>query len=144
MKEYIDQFIRPKQKQYLFDYFAGQAPNEIPPWFEPEPLHDSKPQQQTDAYKFSKLNDPTGEHGMYQRLCEWLKDPCFDFEERMIERKFQDLIEDYYTDLAIWQNNNQIARYFKWRYYYAQQMLKERKKWIGGQREEEKEKTQES
>ena len=25
MKEYIDQFIRPKQKQYLLDYFAGQA-----------------------------------------------------------------------------------------------------------------------
>jgi len=144
VKEYINQFIRPAQKRDLLDFFAGQAPNEIPAWFDPEPLHDSKPKVPTTTYDFAKKHDPSDKDGLHKTISDWYRDPCFDFDKGTIERKFQDLMEDYYTDLAIWQNNNQMARYFQWRWYYAKMMLDEREKRIGGQREEEKEKIQES
>ena len=116
----------------LLDFFASQAPTEIPAWFDPEPLHDSKPQEPISVYQFAKDHDPTGEYGLYSTLSDWFRDPCYDFSEGTMERKFQDIIENYWAEKAIWDNNNQIARYFKWRWYYAQQMLKERQNWIGG------------
>jgi len=123
----------------LLDFFASQAPKEIPPWFNPEPLHDSKPKQPTDAYTFAKEHDPTGKEGLYAKLSGWLQDPCFDFSTNgSIEKTFQDLIENYRMEKETWDNNNQVARYFIWRWYYAHKMLAEREHWIGDNNHETK------
>jgi len=114
----------------LFDLFASQAPKEIPHWFDPEPLHESKPQEPSSD-KYAKQHDPDGKNGLLRSLNSWKYDSYnFDSKTESIGRTFQDMMENYYTEKAIWENKNQIARYFQWRWYYAQQMLKERQNWI--------------
>ncbi|MFX0135461.1 MAG: hypothetical protein ACFFDN_17590 [Candidatus Hodarchaeota archaeon] len=126
----------------LLDFFASQAPNEIPEWFEHKEL--SKPES-FNEYKFIKENDPDGDLRLNDILA-YQDDPEFnEFVEPTAEAN--GLINDIYKHRKIaenkyleWMKANQRFRYFQWRWYYAKMMLQERQNWIGGSHEKEEEK----
>ena len=71
----------------LLDFFAKEAPSEIPIWFYHKPL--------------SKC-------------------------PKLVEND----IEDNSIEVSEWHEKDSRTRYFQWRWYYAQQMLKERENWL--------------
>lgn len=94
------------------DYFAAHAPIEIPTWFEhPEPPKNIPPKPD-----FAAL-DPA--HQSIVR--DWQEDPCFDLPEELTW--YAEKWTAYQKARADWNDENDAARFFHWRWYYADRML---------------------
>lgn len=101
------------------DYAALRAPAEIPNWF----IHTRKPEPMAPAL-------PVGKEKEAQ---DWIADGCFDFspETDPVLYQFQEEYGRYETALADWSAGNLEARYFQWRFYYADMMIAESEKLTG-------------
>jgi hypothetical protein len=98
------------QGMTLRDYFAAKAPK-VPKWFEAD-----KPKTPRNFSSMSKsIKDKyDSEHS------EWFDRPT---EE---ERKEVNLWEESWTQYKKLDNEYPAKRFFAWRWYYADQMLKDR------------------
>lgn len=113
----------------LRDDLAKSAPNEIPSWFkgvEPEKI------ESPAYYADEEYND----HPTKNEMRKWhlSNGPGGSFQFVDIDTKG---IEDYVRKWTnYWKETYESERkakeetYFKWRYYYADQMIKERRRWL--------------
>jgi len=94
------------------DYFAAHAPAEIPSWFAHEqPKRDLPPMPD-----YRKL-DPA-----HQDIAlDWQRDGCFDLPEEIAW--FGKEVEAHREAKADWDDANYAARFFQWRWYYADMMI---------------------
>jgi len=109
------------------EYFAVNAPNEIPEWF----IHsfDKEPGRPTPiGFQFGKYSN----HPQKDLFCQYWND-----EADMWEDKNGEVPESLKTELAIhfqlwnkynedvraWELNNKIVRYFQWQTFYADQLI---------------------
>lgn len=99
----------------LRDYLAAHAPAEIPDWFS----HVEPPKDYPPAPRWM---DAPKEH--HELLRSWLNDGCFDLPDEL--RWFQDEMTAHRTGRDAWHKQNDAARYFQWRYAYADAMLAHR------------------
>jgi hypothetical protein len=100
----------------LLDYFAARAPIDIPDWFkhrEPEYTVPPRPNYMALATK---------EH--QDIALDWQRDPCFDLPEELAW--FGEMMKTYRNAIAERDELNRVARFFQWRWYYANAMIAER------------------
>jgi hypothetical protein len=96
------------------EYFALNAPSEIPAWFKHTPLE--KPKEPKHWSEFSD-QDP-----FKKDLQAWHYDPIFDLPEEV--SFYQIAWRQHWHDLHKWNEKNNISRYFQWRKYFAELTLK--------------------
>lgn len=101
----------------LRDYFAAKAPKNIPFWFKCN--FASEPQ-------YPCLEELPEE--LRSEAQDWLSDPIFDFsfEHGIKLVEFQARHEMARIAHEAWETECRKIRYFSWRYYYADAMLKAR------------------
>jgi hypothetical protein len=104
----------------LRDYFASRAP-EVPDWFEPvfketKPVRPSVSSLPEDLQKLAR---------------DWIRDPCFDLcdanpcaELAQFQKDYEAAVRDEYR----WDLMCEVERFFQWRWYYADKMIKQREK----------------
>jgi hypothetical protein len=95
------------------EYFAAMAPAEIPDWF----VH-SCSSKKPNLPLVNELVDE--EHR--QEVIEWQRDPCYDLPEEL--RWFQEKVEKASKAIMEWEKENTTQRYFQWRCFYAEQLIK--------------------
>ncbi len=123
----FDPRVPPDLSMTLGDYFAANAPAEIPNWYQPTlPTVD----EQTRHLRASVIDTPFQVERLRRGVQDWRKDPCFDLEglgETEGERKFLKAYEEafnvYSEACAVARSKNEQARYFAWRWHYANSML---------------------
>lgn len=101
----------------LRDYFAVRAPVNIPYWFKhrrPEATYPPMP----DVKELDEAHRKTAE--------DWIEDPAFDLPEEIFF--FGEKVTAHRAGHAEWLDTDRDARYFQWRFYYADSMLAEREK----------------
>lgn len=99
------------------DYFASRAPAEIPDWFQIEPLsaapHLPSDEHLTNGQRFE---------------CEDLRNGIKEEEDVTIEAlTYHREYVAAEAELHQWQMEHDAARYFAWRWHYADMMLEGRK-----------------
>lgn len=95
------------------EYLSAFAPKEIPGWFihiEPQRNICKKPTWQTIENEEDR-----------KEVKQWQFDPIYDLPDHL--QWFSDKVKKHYEDLAEWERQNTIARYFQWRVFYADQLL---------------------
>jgi hypothetical protein len=97
------------------EFFACNAPVEIPSWFE----HVAPKNTISEMYN---ADDITNEEDK-KEIKAWLYDPIYDLPEHL--KWFSDRIEEISHERAAYEVKNNAARYFQWRVYYAEQLLAE-------------------
>lgn len=100
----------------LREYFAAHAPTEIPAWF-----HYTKPPK--DFPKHPSLDEiSTDENDPHRREVDsWLQDPIYDLPEEL--QWFANKVKAHYDGKECWEQAAQRARYFQWRWAYADAMI---------------------
>ena len=104
------------EKKNIRDEFAMRAPEEVPAWFpgvKQEVIR--RPKHWTEYDELSE------ERKIFK---DWHEDPCYDLEGEF--KHYQDEWESYNSKSYDAIEKAQEQTYFKWRYYYADQMMKER------------------
>lgn len=97
----------------LRDYFAARAPGEIPNWFKHvSPVKDFKP---LPSWQELPLKEDQNQ------VRDWMSDGCYDLPDNL--SWFQEAFVKYRAAYAVWEEADKIARYFQWRWYYADTML---------------------
>jgi hypothetical protein len=94
------------------EFFASQAPEEIPNWFNHEPPARTHKNCEDDINKLCDVHQ--------KEVRDWQRDPCFDLSEEL--HWLQVKIEKYWDDESEWKDKNIQERYFQWRIFYATQM----------------------
>lgn len=97
------------------EYFVSNAPDNIPEWFE-----------HTQPVKPSQKMPDVGEieDNLDASTCIiWLKDPCHDLPKRL--SWFQKQYEEANVALHNWEIENKKERYFQWRTFYADNIMRE-------------------
>jgi hypothetical protein len=97
----------------LRDYFAASAPGEIPAWFKHAPAQE----RPTIPVPHEALTEE--QYKEWEGLGDWLNPEDASAEVRDFDAKYQVARE---TDAA-WGVEQQVARYFAWRVFYAEQMI---------------------
>lgn len=101
------------------EYAAIHAPEEIPSWFKHRPPSMELPPDPKDLVE-SKRH--TMEAKDYQEATQWLYDGCWDLPDQLI---WLDQACKKRTDaLSIFNHENTITRYFQWKIFYAETLLK--------------------
>ena len=118
----------PMQDMLVRDYFAAHAPTEVPDWFKhpdqaevPELLSNAAALQQVPELAECSQEDK-------RRLREWMLDPHYDIEQPLMAigaRAFQ-LKDEVRIEREAAIAFNRAARWFAWRWHYADVMLKAR------------------
>jgi hypothetical protein len=100
----------------LREYFAVRAPQEIPDWFK------------GPALRAIKL--PVPDAAIADEAAEWNRDPCYDLdgvfddgERQRLAREYSDAMNNYGSEIVAAQAEMEVARYFAWRWHYADMML---------------------
>lgn len=94
------------------DYFAAHAPDVIPDWFR----HDQPPTtKQPTGWMNLQMEDDK------EMAKNWVSDPIYDLPEHL--QWFQREHEAYWVEKKKWEIDNQSARFFQWRKYYAEMMV---------------------
>ena len=119
----------------LWDYAFIHAPGGIPEWFEhqkdPMPKH---PENEEDILK----GDEMIPENVFQRLANWRMDPCYDINDltgqkttdqelkthKKLLKNFAQQWEDHWTAICKWHSQDKENRYFQWRKYFADNVLK--------------------
>jgi hypothetical protein len=97
------------------EFFACNAPVDIPGWFTYSPPPD-KPIEDATWLRIENVDDR-------KYFIEWLKDGDYDLPDHL--KKFKEEYDNYHNDLDDWRKKDWAARYFQWRRYYAEQLLNE-------------------
>ncbi|CAB3784613.1 hypothetical protein [Pararobbsia alpina] len=100
----------------LRDYFAVRAPAEIPDWFKHAPAT-SRP-----VIPVPHASLTSEQYKEWDGLDEWLELSDVSNEVREFHAKYKAAIDAAYA----WDRDQEIARYFAWRWRYADSMLKAR------------------
>lgn len=107
--------VNPKGMK-LRAYFAVRAPEEIPAWFK------------GPALRAVKL--PVPDAAIAEEAAEWNRDPCYDLdgvfddgERQRLAREYSDAMDKYGSEIVAAQAEMEVARYFAWRWHYADMML---------------------
>lgn len=96
------------------EYFAANA-GSPPDWFE----HTKEEKNITKIPDYRDIEDK--EH---RNICEiWLRDGCFDLPEEL--QWFSDAYEKRNKEEIAYRNRDTISRYFQWKTYYADNILKQ-------------------
>lgn len=100
----------------LRDYFATHAPTSIPIWFtHVEPSKDNLP----------AMPDHLQLDEVHQKIArDWEEDPVYDLPEELTW--YGEKVFAYRHAWALWRDENSAARFFQWRWHYADGMLAER------------------
>lgn len=100
----------------LRDYFAAKAPEIIPTWFKAV-----LPEKPIEPKHWSSLpeNDP-----FKKDIENWHKDPCYDLPEETAW--YQTAWDVFREKRSQWETDCEEAKYFQWRMYYADAMLRAR------------------
>lgn len=100
----------------LREYFAARAPAEIPEWFGGPPVRN--------------VARPYCPSEIASEVAEWLRDPCYDLDgvfddepRQQMAKAYQDATNQYDQEVVVAQGEQVIARYYAWRWHYADQML---------------------
>ncbi len=102
------------------DYFAAEAPAEIPGWFKHKPAAVNVPAM-PDWRELPK------DHQIVAQ--DWLHDSCFDLGGEIPALvSFQQPAEAHWKAKAEARLRDEQERYIQWRYHYASMMLAERKR----------------
>lgn len=97
------------------EYFAINAPVEIPSWFRHVPLEQK-------VMEGPRLEDLVNDED--RKLAqEWSRDPCYDLPDHL--KWFSDKLDQKVEADSDYRMNNYEARYFQWRRYYAEKLLTE-------------------
>lgn len=100
------------------EYFAAHAP-EVPDWFE----HKTAPfPKEPKSWIDMAPDDPFKEEAR-----QWYQDRSYDIASEELQW-FQQAWENFWEERHIWNKQDKANRYFQWRYYYADMMLKEPEK----------------
>lgn len=95
------------------EYFACNAPKEIPSWF----VHVSPDKLTCQQPSFDDIENVDD-----RQLCRsWLMDSCFDLPDHL--KWFQDKTEQASANYSENVRKDNEARYFQWRRFYAEQLL---------------------
>lgn len=97
------------------EFFACNAPVDIPGWFE----HISPEKPEIKAPDFEDIQDAEDR----KTVRSWVSDPCFDLPEQL--KWFSDKTTEANSVYYQWLQKDKAARYFQWRRYYAEQLLTE-------------------
>lgn len=97
------------------EIFTNSAPTEIPEWFPYKPVtKEIKP----------RPDWTTIENEEDSQICKsWIHDPCFDLPEHL--KWFQDGFDKYFDESSALELQNKIQKYFQWRTFYADNLIKE-------------------
>lgn len=98
------------------EYFSALAPNQIPHWFKIDSKI-KKPQSPKSWAEFPE-DDPHREE-----LRKWQHDPIYDLPEEL--QWYQKLWQKYHDQMHEYDRLIQAERYFAWRKYYADELLKQ-------------------
>ena len=111
--------------EYLRAYFAAHAPNEIPNWFVFE-----RPPIRPAISRWHALAKVPGFEALSTEgkrdAAAWLADPCYDPSDDIepICKEAQRLMGLDQDRFEAERRAAEAARYFAWRWHYADQMLK--------------------
>lgn len=94
------------------DYFAAHAPDQIPVWF----VHKEPKREYPPMPDYLKLDETH-----QQTALSWQRDGCFDLPEEIAW--FGEKVTAHRKGKADWEDANYAARYFQWRFYYADMMI---------------------
>lgn len=97
------------------EFFACNAPNEIPSFF----VH--TPPEKKLSKPFT-LDDITNEEDR-KVVKDWQYDPIYDLPEHL--QWYSDRLNLIYDERRAYELEDNAARYFQWRRYYAEQLLTE-------------------
>jgi hypothetical protein len=98
------------------DYFAANAPAEIPDWFRhEEPPRDYPPQPDWRDIK---------DREQAEIAANWLSDGCYDLPESL--RWFAAAVKQHRDSREQWGRENAAERFFQWRWHYADMMIASR------------------
>lgn len=107
----------------LRDYFAANAPAEVPDWFE----HRKPPR---DFPEMPRWFEVFGDEKDKRVARDWLDDPCFDLADHVSDpergRRFAGEVTASREGYAAWSLRDKAERYFQWRWHYAAAMLRTR------------------
>lgn len=112
----------------LRDYFAAKAPTEIPDWFrcsgQPVPSAPTTEQALQQVKGFDSFS-----YSQKDTLRAWLRDPVFDLEADIadIGAAANEIMRLAELDRENVRRENTAARYYAWRWAYADAMLNARK-----------------
>lgn len=112
------------------EYFAARAPQKVPKWFrhtfipEPRPA-EPKPPEYHIGLKYDQNIDLTRLE-YYALIENWKKDPIYELDFFLSD--YQRQMETYFEQCRLIDSenarNDSMARYFQWRKFYAEQMIK--------------------
>lgn len=109
-----DEPFWPEPGMSIRQWFAAHAPTEIPHWFEHEPP------SRASIPRLVTVDDVTlPEHKKIVK--DWLCDAVCDLPEELTW--FVDMRLAYSEAFDAWERENLRARYFQWRWFYADAML---------------------
>lgn len=97
------------------EFFACNAPVDIPGWFVHVPPTECKEVFPPQATKIINEN-------LRKQALDWVRDPIYDLPQEL--DWFQDEYENYWESKRQFAIADNAARYFQWRKYYAEQLLK--------------------
>jgi len=108
----------------LRNYLAANAPTEIPEWFRPNlpaiPLYKGPAGFLTDDPRYKALT-----REQQRILFDWMHDSGYDIDESLMAlgREAYDKHAQLERDRERISDEREEARYFKWRWYYAENMV---------------------
>jgi hypothetical protein len=97
------------------EFFACNAPNEIPGWF----VHTPAEWEEVFPPQATKIVNEE----LRKRALDWVRDPIYDLPQEL--DWFQDEYEKYWESKRQFAIADEQARYFQWRRHYAEQLLAE-------------------
>lgn len=99
------------------EYAAIHAPEEIPRWFKHKEPYSKSIRHPKDCIKPEHMKEPH----LY-KINNWLNDGCYDLDPEY------DYIEEasraYMEAKDSWSKENTLQRYFQWKIFYAETLLK--------------------
>ena len=113
----------------LRQYFAATAPANVPEWFK----HKHAPRPKVPSGDVFVPVHLAGRAPELQSLADaWRGDPCYDLRqvEGLWTEEELDALEEYegrwtryWEERDYWRGDDERARYFQWRWYYADRMV---------------------
>jgi hypothetical protein len=99
----------------LRDYFAARAPVDVPDWFE----HISPPKEFPKAPRWDEVPTEEGQ----EMVKAWLDDAC-DLPPYL--QWFEEQHRENREGQKQWEKDDKAQRFFAWRWYYGEMMVKTR------------------
>ena len=97
------------------EYFASNCPDTIPKWFDNDVEVPKKDYPNWDEVKWDSEEDR-------ETIKGWLLDGCFDLPDNL--KWYGEKHDAYYDKLRVAEKQRVIDRYFAWRTFYADNLIK--------------------